>query len=65
MGGTAFSFAANAGALYGPGILCFLLALLVPLVPFYIPLVVGSLLSLNLMIFGLVLRRVAREATSP
>jgi hypothetical protein len=44
---------------------CFLLALLVPLVPLDMPLVVGSLLSLNRMVFGLVLRRVAWEATSP
>jgi serine/threonine-protein kinase len=65
MGTTFFSLAANAGVLYGPGILCFLLAVTAPLVSFYLPLVVGLLMSLNLMTLGLLLRRVAREATAP
>jgi hypothetical protein len=64
MGGTFFSFGANAGILYLNGGLCFLLAIVAPLVAFYMPLVVGSLMSLNMMTVGLVLRRVAREATS-
>jgi len=64
MGCTFFSLAANAGVLYGPGILCFLLAGIAPLVSFYMPLVVGLLMSLNMTMLGLLLRRVAREATS-
>jgi hypothetical protein len=64
MGGTFFSLAANAGVLYGPGILCFLLAVTAPLISFYLPLVVGLLMSLNLAILGLALRRLAREAAS-
>jgi hypothetical protein len=65
VGGTLFSFATNAGFLYVTGSLCFLLAVLVPSVPFYTPLVAGSLMSLNLTTFSLFLRRVAQEATSP
>jgi serine/threonine protein kinase len=64
MGCTAFSLAAGAGILYVTGSLCFLLAVLAPFIPFYMPLVVGALMSLNLMTLGLLLRRVAREATS-
>ena len=45
--------------------LCFVLALLAPFVPFYMPLVVGSLMSLNMTTHGLILRRVAREAAAP
>ena len=63
MGGTFFSFGANAGILYLPGCLCFLLAVIAPLVPFYMPLVVGSLMSLNLTTLGLLLRRVYRGLT--
>jgi hypothetical protein len=61
---TFFSLAANAGVLYLNGILCFLLAVIAPWVPFYMPLVAGLLMSLNMMTFALVLRRVAKEATS-
>jgi hypothetical protein len=64
MGGTFFSFGANAGILYLNGGLCFLLAVLAQFVPFYMPLVVGSLMSLNMVTLGLLLRRVAREAAS-
>jgi hypothetical protein len=63
-GSTYFSQAANLGILYVTGSLCFLLAALAPLVPFYMPLVMGSLISLNMTMLGVVLRRVAREATS-
>jgi hypothetical protein len=62
MGGTFFSYAANASILYLTGGLCSLLAVLAPLIPFYLPLVIGSLMSLNLATLGLFLRRVAREA---
>jgi tRNA A-37 threonylcarbamoyl transferase component Bud32 len=64
MGCTFFSLAANAGILYLTGSLCFLLAVISPFAPFYMPLVVGSLMSLNLTTVWLALRRVAREATS-
>ena len=64
MGGTFFSFGANAGILYLNGGLCFLLAVLAPFIPLYVPLVVGSLMSLNMATLGLLLRRVAREAAS-
>jgi len=64
VGCTFFSLAANAGILYLTGSLCFLLAVLAPLVPFYLPLIGGSLISLNMTTVGLMLRRVAREATS-
>jgi hypothetical protein len=65
MGCTFFSFAAHAGFLYFNGCLCFLLAAMAPLFPFYMPLIVGALMSLNMMTLGFVLRRVAREAASP
>jgi hypothetical protein len=64
MGCTFFSFAANAGILYVTGSLCFLLAVIAPFVPFCMPLIVGSLMSLNMATLGFVLRRVAREAAS-
>jgi hypothetical protein len=64
-GCTYFSLAANSGILYVTGSLCFLLAVLAPFVPFYMPLVVGSLISLNMMTLGLLLRHLAREATAP
>jgi hypothetical protein len=63
-GCTYFSLAADAGILYVTGSLCFLLAVLAPFVPLYMPLVLGSLMSLNMTAIGLGLRRVAREATS-
>jgi hypothetical protein len=64
VGCTFFSLAVNAGFLYMTASVCFLLALLVPFVAFYMPLIVGSLMSLNLMTFGLFFRRLAREAVS-
>jgi hypothetical protein len=64
VGCTFISLAANAGILYLTGSLCFLLAVLAPLVPFYLPLIGGSLISLNMTTVGLLLRRVAREATA-
>jgi hypothetical protein len=63
-GCTFFSLAAKAGVLYLTGGLCFLLAVIAPFIPFYMPLVAGSLMSLNMTTIGLVLRRVAREAAS-
>jgi hypothetical protein len=65
VGGTFYSMAANAGILYLNASLCFLLALLAPFIAFYMPLVAGSLMTLNMATVGLLLRRVAREATSP
>jgi hypothetical protein len=59
-----FSLAGNAGILYLNGGLCFLLAVVAPFVPLYMPLVLGALMSLNFTTVGLLLRRVAREATS-
>jgi hypothetical protein len=64
VGCTFFSLAANAGILYVNGGLCFLLAVLAPLVPDSMPLVMGSLMSLNMATLGLLFRRVAREATA-
>jgi hypothetical protein len=63
-GCTGFSLAADAGILYLNASLCFLLAVLAPFVPFYMPLVVGALMSLNFTTLALLLRRVAREATA-
>ena len=63
-GCTFFALAADAGFYYVSGSVCFLLAILAPLIPFYLPLVAGSLVSLNMTAVGLLLRRVAREATS-
>jgi hypothetical protein len=64
VGCTFFSFAANTGVLYVNASLCFLLAVLSPLVAFYMPLVVGAVMSLNMTTLALVLRRVAREAAA-
>src|SRR5262249_54029066 len=64
-GGTYFSLAANAGVMYVLGSLCFLVAALAPFVLFSMPLVFGALISLNLSILGLGLRRLAREAALP
>jgi hypothetical protein len=63
-GCTYFSHAAHLGILYVTASVCFLLAVLAPFVPFYMPLVMGSLISLNMTMLGLLLRRVAREAAS-
>jgi hypothetical protein len=64
-GSTYFAQAANLGILYVTASVCFLLAVLAPFAPFYLPLIIGSLISLNMTTLGLLLRRVAREATSP
>jgi hypothetical protein len=63
-GATFFSLAANAGILYVIGSVCFLLAVLVPFIPFAMPLIVGSFVSLNMMTHWFLLRRVAQEAAS-
>jgi hypothetical protein len=63
-GCTFFALAPNAGILYVTGSLCFLVALLAPLVPFYMPIILGALISLNMVTLGLLLRRVAREVTA-
>jgi hypothetical protein len=63
-GCTYFSLAANSGILYVTGSLCFLLAVLAPLIPFYMPLVMASHISLHMTMLGLMFRRVAREAAS-
>jgi hypothetical protein len=63
VGGTFFALAPNAGVLYLNGCLCFLLAVIAPFIPLYMPLVLGSLMSLNMLTLGLVLRRVAQEAS--
>jgi hypothetical protein len=59
------SLAANAGILDVTASLCFVLALLSPFVPFYMPLVAGSLMSLNMASHGLILRGVARRRRRP
>jgi hypothetical protein len=64
VGCTFLSLAANAGILYLSGGLCFLLGALAPFAPFYLPLVSGALISLNMTTLGLVIRRVAQEATA-
>jgi serine/threonine protein kinase len=63
VGGTFFTFAASAGFLYITACVCFLMALLVPWLPLYTPLLVGLLMSVNMMTQGLLLRRLAKEAT--
>jgi hypothetical protein len=62
VGSVFFALAANAGVMYVMGSLCFVVAVLAPFVPFYMPLVVGSLMSVNMTTLGLFLRRMAREA---
>jgi hypothetical protein len=63
-GCTYFSQAADLGILYVTASLCYLLAVLASFVPFYIQLVTGSSISLNMTTLGLLLRRVARVAAS-
>jgi serine/threonine protein kinase len=63
-GCTYFAHAANAGMFYLTAGVFFLLAVLAPFVPFYMPLVLGAIISLNMASIGLLLRRVAREAAS-
>jgi tRNA A-37 threonylcarbamoyl transferase component Bud32 len=65
VGSTFFTSGANAGFLYVTGSLCFLLVVLAPFIPFYLPLVAGSVMTLNMTTVGLLLRRVAREAIPP
>jgi hypothetical protein len=64
VGCTFFAQGANAGILYITASLCFLLVLVAPFISFYLPLVAGALMSLNLTTMGLFLRRVAREAAT-
>jgi hypothetical protein len=64
VGSTFFSLGAGAGILYLNGCLCYLLALIAPLVPLWLPMISGALITLNMTTFGLLLRRVAREATN-
>jgi hypothetical protein len=64
VGCTFFSVAAATGVLYVNGCLCFLLAVLAPFFSLYMPLIVGSIMSLNMATLGLVLRRVARQAAA-
>jgi hypothetical protein len=63
-GCTYCSLASSSGFLYVTASLCFLLAILAPLFLFYMPLVVGGPMSLNMTTVGLILRRVTREAKS-
>lgn len=64
VGGTFFTFGASAGFLYVTGAVCFLLALIVPWMPEYIPLVVGLMMTTNMMSQGLFLRHLARQAAA-
>ena len=65
VGAAFFSLASHVGGLYVTGSLCFLLALLAPFVPFYLPLIVGALMSLNLTTLGFLMRRAARQEVGP
>jgi tRNA A-37 threonylcarbamoyl transferase component Bud32 len=62
VGGTFYTFAANAGPLFIVGTICFILALVVPWIPFYAPLVAGTLMTLNMTTQGLLLHYLAKEA---
>jgi serine/threonine protein kinase len=62
VGGTFFTLAPSAGFLYLTGCACFLLALLIPWIPEFAPLLVGTLMSVNMTIHGLFLRRLAKQA---
>jgi serine/threonine-protein kinase len=63
-GCTYFSLGTNAGLMYIIGGLCFLTALLSLLVPFYMPIILGAQMSVNLTILGLRLRWLAKTAKS-
>jgi hypothetical protein len=63
-GCTFFSLAPSAGILYLTGGLCFVVALAAPLFPFYMPIILGALISLNMVTLGFLLRRVARDVTA-
>jgi hypothetical protein len=60
-GMTFFSLASNAGVLYGIGVLCFVVAMVMTLEPFWAPLEAGLLMTFNLTAEGLFLRRVGGE----
>ena len=63
--GCAFiSLGAYAGIFYFTGSLYFMASVIAPWIPFYMPLVVGTLEALNLTTLGLVLRRMAHEASA-
>jgi len=64
VGCTFCAVAATMGIFYVNAGLCFVLALLAPVAPFYMPLVMGSLMSVNMATLALVLRRASREAAS-
>jgi hypothetical protein len=64
LGCSFFSLAPNAGILYINGSLAFVLAVLAPFVSFYMPLVVGVFMSLNMTTLGFLLRCVAQDATA-
>jgi hypothetical protein len=64
VGGTFYTIAASAGFLYVTGTACFLLALLIPWIPEYAPLLVGLLMSTNMATHGVFLRRLAKEAAA-
>jgi hypothetical protein len=60
-GSTIFALASHQGILYLVGLLCYVLAVVMLLEPFWAPLEVGLLMSFNLAVQGVVLRRVGRE----
>jgi hypothetical protein len=60
--GTFFALGASAGHMYLTAGFCLGLALIIPWIPAYAPLVVGCLMSLNMTMQGLFLRRLAKEA---
>jgi hypothetical protein len=63
-GCTYFANAANLGFLYVTAGVYFLLAVVAPFLPFYMPVVMGSLITFHMATLGLLLRRVARETAS-
>jgi serine/threonine protein kinase len=63
-GCTFVSLAASAGMFYITGGLCFALALITPWVPYWMPLIVGFLMSANMATEWRLLRRLAREAAA-
>jgi serine/threonine protein kinase len=62
VGCTFFTFAATAGFLFITGICCFLLSLLIPWAPSLAPLLIGTLMSVNMTVQGIMLRRLAKES---
>jgi serine/threonine-protein kinase len=63
-GTTFFALASNAGLFYGIGLICFGVAIVMTLEPFWAPLEVGLLMTFNLTALGLFLRRVGGESRS-